>query len=1078
MTDINDCNVCDSSAFEQCVFLGCSIKGVQGTLGFGPQPTELTVELIEDSCAGPKYCYNECCERVELNEPDMGFFGEKRWKRADDTQYTKCLAENVGDTLFRDAINIVGGPVFFRLDRDLLADPVKCFEFSGIVSDWIRTENNGIVTYQVKIVDPRIILQGVQLIIGDYAGRIDQVVSTGLGGTGCPTINLFNVFGFMEQFGVLCPPWAQCYPGQYDSAADHYETYLTTCPGLGLDGEVFGTWIGGFGGSYWNESGMTLRSIVDGFNVLANNETPINNIFSPYGRVAYASYIIPAALVGKAAGLIQDDDAGTECRADKFFYYVDLSDIPIFNDFYYRVSGTSISLLDLLQKLADDFNFDFYVTLLPTRTGDDPCINKFIKVHVIYRQFQTAIGQLCQFIEEQDCLENKTIGVELRPENNSRFIIGGPRISVFQGVQSGNPDQFFTAPPNNASTLASLDPTLFPLSTVRVLSGSVYIDDTIIPYFGLDNFGNLIVPNNDGSVYLPAGKLNASLSVLRIYRDYLLITLDEMSAALEGYDVWHGWIHGVGTETWFYSILVDVNIIPQGPGGVRVAANGNVVIRDMKNPHFFKHFEAEFDTVFIDKDLRVIHKWVESYARDYLGKRFAVRVPFTCCNYDSETNRIRMSDHPTNEGGWTEMTSVIGLANLPGQYLEPLGKFRDELNRIKPFVVFTGAAAAGLNGLSKDDYFTYGEVDGGTFSAGPPLSGTGGFVYTDTLNGQIWVKDPTYYTLLGGFNQWIPLADYNGVKIGQGSPPGSLAQVRMIYFDQTSRSYYMATAYSVGGGGQMTGITWVDMFFYLYMKAEVQEDYVFHIKANCYAPRVVVELPQPIHMKTLDNTYEVTGAGFSSILYDKFYQGTYFMSPAAVAIPIKSSTITYGPWHNPSISANCEVVVDDTLSPWNFNGFTGLNVAGNLLANEARSNMLFVEMGSITVVGFPYIPLGAEINSSRGLHDYVETRFSVLDTVSGTNFTSSIVTYNFQYLNYADAWDGTFGPNITGVTINIGDDGKVTTTYNMRSFTPRAYGLSKWLVERIRSISTLNRSVNADIRNVKKIRAASYGYEI
>lgn len=1076
----NDCDVCDVSNFEQYVFLGCSVSNISATLGFGPQPTEYTVELVEDDCAGAKYLYNECCERVDFNGADAGFFGEQRWERLDGTFYSSCVAESEDDVLFRNAINLVGGPVYFRLDRDLISDPIKTFEFSGIVSDWIKSNRDGVITYQVKILDPRIILQGVQLIIGDYAGRVDQVVSTGAGGTGCPTINLFNVFGFMEQFGVICPPWTQCYPGQYDAVEDHYETYETTCPGLGYDGEVFGTWVGGFGGSYWNESGMTLRSIIDGFNVLANNETPlVGNIFSPYGRVAYASYEIPVALNGVAGGLIQNDDAGAGCRADKFFYYVDLSDLPIFNDFYYRVPGTSISLLDLIQKLANDFNFDFYVDLLPTPTGDDPCIMKFIKVQVIYRQFQTSVGQLCDFIEsQQDCIKDKTFGIELRPENNSRFIIGGPKTSIFQAVTNTNPDANFTAPPNNASTLASLDPTLFPLSTIRVVSGSTYIDDTIIPYFGLNDNNNVIVLNTDGSVDLPVGKLNASMTHLRFYKDYVNVTMNELSAALDSFETWFQYIQQFATDTYVQSILVDANIIPQGSYGVRTAANGKVIIRDLKNPLFRNALPATEISIFKAQDMQIIYNWVFSYARDYLGKQFAVRVPFTCCNFDSETNRVRMSDNPTNEGGWTEMTTVLGLANLPGTFLEPLSKFRDELNRIKPFVLFTHGIAADLTGLNKEDYFTYAEVDGGVFGAGPPTGATSGKVYTDTNNGQVYFRDPVYTVALAGLNNWVPIESYNGVYAGTASPPSSLPYVRMIYYHIPTLTYYAATAFSVGGDGEMTSITWDPMIFYLYLKAEVQEEYAFHLKSSCYAPRVIVSLPQPIHMKTLNNTYQVTGAGFSTVVFDNFFIGTYFVVPTGVAIPIKSSVLSYGPWHNPSVSANCEIVVDETLSPWNFNGVAGMNTAGSLLANEARSNMLFAELGSLTVAGFPYIPLGAEINATGGLFDVAETRTAVLDTVSGTNFTAAVVTYNFQKLNYRNAWEGTFGPNITGVNVSIGSDGQVTTTYNMRSFTPRQYGLSKWLVERIKSISTLNRSLLQDIRNVKKARAAKYGYEI
>lgn len=115
-------------------FLGASVVGYSATLGWGGQPSQLSVTLVEDLINGDLYSPPE-----------------------------------------------VGSPVWFQFEEQ---------SFGGILQNWRRTHStNGNPLYELTIVDPRDILNGVQLILNGYSGST----------YGMP--NIINVYGYLESFG-------------------------------------------------------------------------------------------------------------------------------------------------------------------------------------------------------------------------------------------------------------------------------------------------------------------------------------------------------------------------------------------------------------------------------------------------------------------------------------------------------------------------------------------------------------------------------------------------------------------------------------------------------------------------------------------------------------------------------------------------------------------------------------------------------------------------------------------------------------------------------------------------------------
>ena len=118
-----------------CYFLGCSVLGFNGTIGWGGQESSVTVDLIE-----------YICPPSETQE----FIGE----------------------------NLIGYPVYFACGS---------FFFGGLLQNWTYTENSGGKTYNVRVIDPRQILEQCVLIIDTYAGP--PIRST----------NYFDVYGYFEE---------------------------------------------------------------------------------------------------------------------------------------------------------------------------------------------------------------------------------------------------------------------------------------------------------------------------------------------------------------------------------------------------------------------------------------------------------------------------------------------------------------------------------------------------------------------------------------------------------------------------------------------------------------------------------------------------------------------------------------------------------------------------------------------------------------------------------------------------------------------------------------------------------------
>ncbi len=207
------CDVNTQGPYRQTIFCGASVRSFACSLGWNEQNSQCTIQLAEDPCSSTagKYVFDENLNRTITNGADPGF-----------TRPT------------------TGSIQYFAMGDN--------FDFAGIVQSWTQNQDeNSYPTYTVNLTDPREILDGCTLIIGQYSGTVNLIA------------NLINVYGYAESFG-------------------------SSCPVASLDD---GTGPGRYGGADLTEEGMPWNTIRTCTLILTSSLIPISNQWSPYGRLMF-----------------------------------------------------------------------------------------------------------------------------------------------------------------------------------------------------------------------------------------------------------------------------------------------------------------------------------------------------------------------------------------------------------------------------------------------------------------------------------------------------------------------------------------------------------------------------------------------------------------------------------------------------------------------------------------------------------------------------------------------------------------------------------------------------------------------
>lgn len=598
----------------QTLFCGCSVKSFSVNAGWNEQASSLVVELVKDECEGFRVWWDEKLDRQTSNNmADPGFTKPE----------PGCAA-------------------YFRIEEDpdgaTEADRGG-FEYCGIVEGWTESfDANGNPVYSIRITDPRVILENTQVIVGDYPGGTSGVW------------NMINAYGFVEGLGTACDA----------SEAD------------AIGGVTFDNTLGNIAndrGMNWNDVKCAVHTLTS-----AVNRGLALSFYEDFCRDNRLVYVGPND-GEENYGILRHDDVITEpifatipnANLRKQYYFVDLTEIPFSPD-YYRISGPNISLMEIISQVCQDAGCDYYLELLPIKTG--PLLLKIIKVRVAVRSSQPTLDILDDFVTEKQKEPNSvtayTKGEEVRNEPTSIYLMGGKKQEPFEA----NINQ-------------------------------------ILPFWGVDTDGNLIqaqIMSGEYFVRLDCGKLNTTLYT-PFAQQYNWVSESELRAALSDIDSWKHVVHSMSGDFWSH-----LNAINQTPtfdigriGSVLVGAlAGHAMHLGLPDAISIDH-KIDGDE---SKDLETIYEFVRSFADEYYGKQFLVNAPFLCLVKDAESDKYRYSHNPSTDGCWVDdnTTTIIGLTHnsVASDF------FRDDVGKYQAILRFplTGGSGIALSSGVSGNYIT------------------------------------------------------------------------------------------------------------------------------------------------------------------------------------------------------------------------------------------------------------------------------------------------------------------------------------------------------------------------------------
>jgi hypothetical protein len=406
-----------------------------------------------------------------------------------------------------------------------------------------------------------------------------------------------------------------------------------------------------------------------------------------YGRSLINSAGIPWRLIRDAFTQLNQI---TPVYLAGYPYFIDLSLLPdVPNDF--RINSTNVSLLDFIQKICSLANHEFTVVM----TGN------YITVLTVSNNIPQLNGSIYRLLSQiQENYISTEAGFELQYNTANKFLVGGQVEQVYY--------QF-----NNTGT------------TQSGVTNPIY-DDTIARYWGKDLQGNLSIAtredNGDSQDIQQANEI--------FYIDGQPISwpgtswynypsdIKELRAAMQSYDIWVTFLENyknlsdIQEQTFSKEKKAKIKSSIHYGKWDRIIKDPDVDASKLKNNNIntlgikdLAKLERDINTKTNHRYLvQKVYDYIASFARDYLDKKFMVRIPFVLAKRNEDYS-ITTSLEPVDSGYIEEslIPQVINRKLLPNYPYFAL----NEENKITPYVRFGPFSIPDLDlgELNEDDYY-------------------------------------------------------------------------------------------------------------------------------------------------------------------------------------------------------------------------------------------------------------------------------------------------------------------------------------------------------------------------------------
>lgn len=365
-------------------FLGGTVLSFNCSLGIGPlEESSLSLEIIND------------CKVSGTDDDPKGeyFLGNV----------------SIGSPCFLDLGEALS-PYGTKFEHDMYAsiDRYKPFKFGGILQSYTANQSSGGLTFSARVVDPRALLGGVVIIVGNtLAGPIKHR-------------NYYNAYSYFE-YNVLSPADRYPQPATPFNLPDTVEKDEVPVPvkSGAIDQTVNPkSDCSLFGEANVNENGMLYYKILE-----ALRNMDLMAYSANYGEEHYP------ALNQKDSDYVA---AKKTNKHENNVFRIDLSELPEPPDvpLYYRIPGPSITLLDLINNVCESTGKIFHVELIESSEPGT-------KLHTI--KIRTAdIKDLNnqdfkrEIIQYNGRATDISYGKELSSNNNRSIMIGEQKHQMYE----------------------------------------------------------------------------------------------------------------------------------------------------------------------------------------------------------------------------------------------------------------------------------------------------------------------------------------------------------------------------------------------------------------------------------------------------------------------------------------------------------------------------------------------------------------------------------------------------------------------------------------------------------------------
>lgn len=357
-----------------------------------------------------------------------------------------------------------------------------------------------------------------------------------------------------------------------------------------------------------------------------------------------------------------------------YAYYLDLSSLPSVPDDFRLGGSGNMTALELISEICSTASHDFFFRL----NGD------IITLHTINRSNQPNFGLIAYYVSTTPGASDKSIGRELRNEFTSKFLVGGPIERLWYGIA---PD----------------------ISDNDIVGNE---DDAVIwPYWGFDINGKPII--GKGLDYQHNFKLDARTLEMPAIGDEYHTDVEELSMVAESIDAWQSflWIKNSDNNSIHFKKAERLKIISNTMKNVKGFLDGKTLdeVKNMTPKEFAAATKKDITDDAgrrLEEDHERLYSALRSFADEFYGVKFMVRLPNIQVKRVPDTNNLILSDEPTTSGFLPEeqWVQAIGHGLLPYD----VNRMLDSDGKIVAYVKFTNFDRWAYYELSPDDYIKSG----------------------------------------------------------------------------------------------------------------------------------------------------------------------------------------------------------------------------------------------------------------------------------------------------------------------------------------------------------------------------------